>query len=112
MAGRAGSVHLAPQDGRIRPSPRPGASRTFGAVNENHARVCSSPEWAAWLHGEILPPLAAAVSLGEDMLEVGPGPGAATGWLRQRVRRLVALESDERAAAGLAAKYAGTNVEV
>jgi len=82
-------------------------------MNENHAKLCPSPEWAAWLQGEVLPALTAGgVDLGREMLEVGPGPGAATDWLRHRVSRLVALEADEAAAATLTGKLAGTNVEV
>ncbi len=81
-------------------------------MNENHSRLCPSPEWADWIQGELLPQLAAGVDLGARMLEVGPGPGAATEWLRHRVRRLVTLEIDEEAAARLAARYGGTNVEV
>jgi ubiquinone/menaquinone biosynthesis C-methylase UbiE len=46
------------------------------------------------------------------MLEIGPGPGAATEWLRHRVARLVAVEQEEEAAARLIARFAGTNVEV
>jgi SAM-dependent methyltransferase len=46
------------------------------------------------------------------MLELGPGPGAATEWLRHRVRQLTAAEADERAAHALRKRYAGTNVEV
>jgi SAM-dependent methyltransferase len=46
------------------------------------------------------------------MLEIGPGPGAATEWLRHRVRRVTAVEVDERAALALTERYAGTNVEV
>ena len=48
---------------------------------------------------EILPAATAGVDLGKDMLEIGPGPGAATAWLRERVARLTVLESDESAAA-------------
>jgi len=81
-------------------------------MNENHARLCPSPQWADWIQGELLPSLTAGVDLGAEMLEIGPGPGAATGWLRRRVRRLVALEIDEEAAARLAAQYDGGNVEV
>ena len=81
-------------------------------MNENHARLCPSPQWADWIQGELLPSLTAGVDLGAEMLEIGPGPGAATGWLRHRVRRLVALEIDEEAAARLAAQYDGGNVEV
>ena len=81
-------------------------------MNENHAQLCPSPQWADWIQGELLPSLTAGVDLGAEMLEIGPGPGAATGWLRHRVRRLVALEIDEEAAARLAAKHDGGNVEV
>jgi ubiquinone/menaquinone biosynthesis C-methylase UbiE len=86
--------------------------RSVGTVNENHAIVCPSPEWAAYLQDEVLPSLTEHVDLGDDMLEIGPGPGAATEWLRHRVRRLTALEVDEAAAAKLADRYAGRNVEV
>jgi SAM-dependent methyltransferase len=50
--------------------------------------------------------------LGAVMLEVGPGPGAATGWLSRRVTSLVAVEADAEAARALARAHAGTNVEV
>jgi ubiquinone/menaquinone biosynthesis C-methylase UbiE len=86
--------------------------RSVGTVNENHAIVCPSPEWAAYLQDQVLPSLTEHADLGEDMLEIGPGPGAATEWLRHRVRRLTALEVDEDAAAKLAGRYAGSNVEV
>ena len=81
-------------------------------MNENHARLCTSPEWSAHLQGDVLPVVTAGVDLGEEMLELGPGPGSATEWLRHRVRRLVAVESDEDAVAKLATRFAGTNVEV
>jgi len=45
-------------------------------------------------------------------LELGPGPGAATDWLRQRVRQLVCVESDDAAVQVLAQRFAGSNVEV
>lgn len=81
-------------------------------MNENHAALCPSPEWAEFLETEVLEPLAAGVELGDELLELGPGPGAATRWLRHRVRRLVALELDADAAERLAAELAGTNVTV
>jgi SAM-dependent methyltransferase len=81
-------------------------------MNENHARVCPSPEWAAYIQNDILPSLVQHADLGEDLLEIGPGPGAATEWLRHRVKRLTVLEIDEAAAAKLAERYAGSNVEV
>jgi len=81
-------------------------------MNEDHARVCSSPEWAAHIQDEILPSLTRHADLGTDMLEIGPGPGAATEWLRHRVRQLTAQEVDPAAAAALAGKYAGGNVRI
>jgi ubiquinone/menaquinone biosynthesis C-methylase UbiE len=81
-------------------------------MNENHARVCTSPEWARHIQTDILPTLTRDVDLGDHMLEIGPGPGAATEWLRSRVGKLTATEVDEAAAALLAARYAGTNIEV
>jgi len=64
------------------------------------------------MESEVLEPVTAGLDLGNDMLEIGPGPGAATRWLRHRVKRLVALESDPDAAARLADDLAGTNVTV
>jgi ubiquinone/menaquinone biosynthesis C-methylase UbiE len=81
-------------------------------MNSNHARLCPSPEWAEHIQNEILPELTSGVDLGQDMLEIGPGPGAATEWLRQRVQNLTVVEIDEEAAAKLKERYAGTNVQV
>jgi ubiquinone/menaquinone biosynthesis C-methylase UbiE len=81
-------------------------------MNENHAKLCPSPEWAEHIQQQILPSLAEHADLGEDMLEIGPGPGAATEWLRHRVRRLTAVEVDAEAARKLAGRYPGSNVQV
>jgi ubiquinone/menaquinone biosynthesis C-methylase UbiE len=81
-------------------------------VNENHTQLCPSPEWATHIQEDVLPYLAGIVELGDTMLEVGPGPGAATEWLRQRVRGLVTVEADETATKLLEERFAGTNVEV
>jgi SAM-dependent methyltransferase len=81
-------------------------------MNENHAKLCPSPEWAAHIQDEVLPWFTGQVDLGDDMLEIGPGPGAATDWLRHRVPRLTAIEIDADAAARLTDRYAGSNVEI
>ncbi len=86
--------------------------RSVGLMNSNHAKLCPSPEWAEWLQRDVLPSLADQVDLGAHMLEIGPGPGAATDWLRHKVSRLTVLEVDPEAAAKLSVSYAGTNVEV
>jgi|SRR5581483_1363809 len=81
-------------------------------MNENHANLCGSREWAEHLESDVLGPLVGTVQLGDVMLELGPGPGASTRWLRHRVERLVALELDATAAATLAEELADTNVTV
>ena len=81
-------------------------------MNENHSKLCPSPEWATHIQDEVLPVVTEHENLGSDLLEIGPGPGAATEWLRHQVKHLTALDIDEEAAAKLAARYAGTNVEV
>ncbi len=81
-------------------------------MNENHGRLLGSPEWAAYLHDEVLPAAVGGTDLGEDMLEIGPGPGAATAWLRQRVRRLVALDVSEEAVSALRERFPEPDVSV
>jgi SAM-dependent methyltransferase len=81
-------------------------------VNPDHAKLCGSPEWAEYLQADVLPVVTAGIDLGADMLEIGPGPGAATGWLAGRVTRLTALEPDEAAAAALAERFPGVEVAV
>jgi SAM-dependent methyltransferase len=91
----------------------PGPSRpiAYRPVNKRHAELLGTAEWAAFLQDEILSVVTHGVDLGDDLLEIGPGPGAATEWLRHRVRRLVAIELEPEAAAALGARFAGTNVE-
>jgi len=89
-----------------------GPDRSVVRVNSNHDELCGSPEWAAYIQDEVLPAVTAGVDLGREMLEIGPGPGAATGWLCQRVPRLAALERDEPAAVALAARFPGVQVTV
>jgi SAM-dependent methyltransferase len=81
-------------------------------MNPDHEKLCGSPEWAADLRAQILPVVTAGVSLGKDMLEIGPGPGAATAWLLERVAHLTVLEADEAGATRLAARYPDSNVIV
>jgi SAM-dependent methyltransferase len=81
-------------------------------MNENHAKLCPSPEWAAYLHKDVLPALAEGLELGPRMLEIGPGPGAGTEWLRHRVDHLVAIELEEETVAALRKRFADTGVEV
>jgi SAM-dependent methyltransferase len=81
-------------------------------VNKNHAQLCPSPRWATYLQEDVLPYLANLAPLGDVMLELGPGPGAATEWLRHHVRQLIAVEADVTAAQLLSHRFVDTNVEV
>jgi ubiquinone/menaquinone biosynthesis C-methylase UbiE len=54
----------------------------------------------------------AGVDLGDDLLEIGAGPGLSTDLLRERVERLTCVEIDPGLAGALADRLAGTNVDV
>ena len=61
---------------------------------------------------ELLPWVEAAGDLGDEVLEIGPGPGVTTDLLRQRVQRVTAVEMDPSLGATLHERLAGTNVSV
>ena len=69
-------------------------------MNWFHRQVCRSGRWRRRVEGELLPWALEGVDLGDDVLEVGPGPGVTTDLLRGRTPRLTALEG-EAAAAGV-----------
>lgn len=81
-------------------------------MNQEHLALCSSAEWAEAVQRWIIPWVLEAVDLGEDVLEVGPGPGLTTDVLRTRVTRLTAVELHPDLAEALAVRLADTNVEV
>ncbi len=81
-------------------------------MNQAHIDFLSSPQWAQMLEEELVPWLDAAGDLGDDVLEIGPGPGLTTDILRTRVAHLTAVEIDPALAAPLKERLDGTNVEV
>jgi SAM-dependent methyltransferase len=81
-------------------------------MNESHVQFLSSPEWSRLLESDLLPWLDAVGDLGDDVLEIGPGPGLTTDLLRRRVARLTAVEVDASLAVPLQERLAGTNVRV
>lgn len=81
-------------------------------MNLIHRWYCNSDGWARQLQEQMLPGSLRGVDLGDDVLEVGPGPGKATDWLRERVTRLTSLEIDGKLAGALKTRMAGTNVTV
>ncbi len=85
---------------------------TLRPVNKAHLQFLASPEWAQMLETDLVPWLDRAGDLGDDVLEIGPGPGLTTDLLRARVARVTAVELDEALASALAARLASTNVSV
>ena len=81
-------------------------------MNRSHIEFLSSPQWARMLETDLLPWIEAAGELGDDVLEIGPGPGLTTDLLRTRVARVTAIEIDPVLADPLKQRLEGTNVEV
>jgi SAM-dependent methyltransferase len=75
-------------------------------MNEAHNR-CGSDEWRTLMRESILPWAMGELDLGDDVLEVGPGYGAVTDVLGDRVAHVTAVEIDGELAAMLAERYAG-----
>ena len=81
-------------------------------MNEAHLEFCASKEWQEIVENEVLPWAVGDRDLGDDVLEVGAGPGLTTDVLRQRVPKLTAIEIDHELAEALSTRLAGTNVTV
>jgi ubiquinone/menaquinone biosynthesis C-methylase UbiE len=81
-------------------------------VNALHLKLCSSEEWAEAVKTRIIPSALEGIEMGDDVLEVGPGPGRTTEILRDMTARLTAVEIDHDLAEALRLRMAGTNVEV
>lgn len=81
-------------------------------MNRLHRWICRSAWWRRTLHERLLPWALDGTALGEHPLEIGPGPGLATDWLRTRHAALTAVEVDPRLAAALRRRLAGTNATV
>jgi len=73
---------------------------------------CCGPVWQEMVQEMILPAALDDVDLGDDVLEIGPGPGFTTDVLRARTEHVTVVELDAGLAASLAERLAGTNVEV
>jgi SAM-dependent methyltransferase len=87
--------------------------RPYGrTVNREHLELCASTEWRDLLRDEIFPYATSCARLGDDVLEIGPGPGVTTDLLRHQADKVTAVEVDAELATALAARLAGTNVTV
>jgi SAM-dependent methyltransferase len=65
---------------------------------------CSTSFWRWMTRNQLLPFVLDRTDLGDYVLEIGAGPGAATGELRKRVRRVTSLEYDHAFAVRLVQK--------
>jgi 16S rRNA A1518/A1519 N6-dimethyltransferase RsmA/KsgA/DIM1 with predicted DNA glycosylase/AP lyase activity len=74
-------------------------------VNEAH-EACGGPEWRTLMRS-IVPSAIGDVDLGSDVLEVGPGYGAATDVVCELVPQLTAVEIDGKLARFLTDRFAG-----
>src|SRR5262245_12506526 len=81
-------------------------------MNRFHRWFCRSTYWKKALEEKILPWALKGVELGEDVLEIGPGPGMTTDVLRQHFARLTLVEVDHHLAESLERRMRGTNVRV
>ncbi|MGF7234006.1 MAG: class I SAM-dependent methyltransferase [Frankia sp.] len=81
-------------------------------MNDGHLRYLASPEWAEALRRDLLPWLTRAVDLGDDVLEIGPGPGLTTDLLGELAPAVTAVEVDASLAGALAERLAGTRIRV
>lgn len=81
-------------------------------VNRIHRYLCRSAAWRKRLERNLLPWALQGLDLGHDVLEIGPGPGLTTDFLRPRIARLTALEIDPVLAESLQSRLRGTNVKV
>jgi len=63
---------------------------------------CGSSFWRYVTRRQLLPWILAGTDLGDHVLEIGAGPGAATGELRRRAARVTSLEYDRDLSVSLA----------
>jgi SAM-dependent methyltransferase len=81
-------------------------------MNKIHHWYCRSAAWKRRVHTDLLPWALAGAVLEGPALEIGPGPGITTDYLRTRVDSLTALEHDPTLASKLLKRFQGTNVRV
>ena len=81
-------------------------------MNRFETWFCGSPFWRYVTRRQLLPWILQGSELGEHVLELGAGLGAATEELRSRAARVTSLEYDHAFAAKLGARVSGASVAV
>jgi SAM-dependent methyltransferase len=80
-------------------------------MNRLHHWICRSKRWQQTIKQRV-PWVLSGAEIGDDILEIGPGPGLTTDIFRTSVRRLTAIEIDPLLASSLRSRLDGTNVRV
>ncbi len=81
-------------------------------MNLIHRWYCKSDGWKKIVREFMMPSLAKNNEFGDNVLEIGPGPGLTTDWMREHVPALTAIEIDHKLAEALKVRMEGTNVTV
>lgn len=81
-------------------------------MNRFHRWYCQSSQWKRKLDQTILPWALSGIELGDEVLEVGPGPGLTTDWLRLLSKQITCIETDFALARSLSRRMANSNVIV
>lgn len=81
-------------------------------MNRLHRWYCRSSFWKQKIEREVLPWSLSGVELGDEVLEVGPGPGLTTDWLRRLCKNITCIEVDPGLASSLGHRTVNTNVSV
>ncbi|CAN5637038.1 class I SAM-dependent methyltransferase [soil metagenome] len=82
-------------------------------MNDAHLELLASDDWRTMLRDMILPFALGERSpadLGDDVLEIGPGPGLTTDLLSDQLERMTALELDPVLATALARRTKDSSV--
>ncbi|MGA8028185.1 MAG: class I SAM-dependent methyltransferase [Bryobacteraceae bacterium] len=80
-------------------------------MNHLHHWLCRSARWRKTVQ-QRMPWVLSGADLGQNVLELGPGPGLTTELLYPTVRHLTAIEIDPKLAQSLQSRLRDTNVEV
>lgn len=81
-------------------------------MNQSHLTYLASPAWAKTLREDLHPWIRATADLGDDVLEIGPGPGLTTELVLEIADRVTAVEIDPELAEALRARLQGGRAEI
>lgn len=80
-------------------------------MNRLHHWLCRSAHWQKTIEQRV-PWVLAGADLGQNVLELGPGPGLTTDLLRVSFRHITAIEIDSELAESLSCRLGPSNVRV